>query len=249
MTRPATAVAIIPVRVDSKRLPRKALLAESGQPLFLHTWERARDASRFEAVYVATDSDEVTKAAEAAGAAVIQTSPEARTGSERCAEAAVGLDCDLVVDIQGDWPEIDPADLDRLVDALATGSAPTATLATPLTDPEAIANPNVVKVVPGLDGNALYFSRCPIPHSKGERTHPTRRHIGVYAFTRDVLLTIPDLPSSGVAEIESLEQLRFLENGIAMQVLDTDHAPWGIEDGDDYRAFLQRLAQREGPRS
>lgn len=249
--RPAAnhpAAAIIPVRLDSQRLPRKAMLAESGKPLFLHTWDRAVAAEAFDGgVFVATDSDEIAAAGEAAGAHVIRTSPEAPTGSERCAEAVRSIDPNVghFVDIQGDWPEVDPADLNALVTALRRGDAPTATLAAPLdpSDRARIEHPDVVKVVRDRAGNALYFSRAPIPHLRraGEATYPILRHIGVYGFTRAALLSIPDLPSSGLAEAESLEQLRFLENGISMQVLDATGCPWGIESRPDYDAFLQRI--------
>lgn len=240
--RALAAVAIIPVRVGSQRLPGKALLADSGRPLFLHTWERATLAKQFAASYVATDSDEVAHAAEAAGARVVRTSPECRTGSERCAEAAKGLGADVgfIVDIQGDWPEVAPADLDALVATLRAGGAPTATLAAPLVDDARFADPNVVKVVRGLNGNALYFSRAPIPHSDEPRV-PRLRHIGVYGFTREALRRVPSLPSSGLAETESLEQLRFLENGLQMRVLDATGDPWGIETRADYDAFLRRM--------
>jgi 3-deoxy-D-manno-octulosonate cytidylyltransferase len=238
------AVAIIPVRVGSQRLPGKALLAESGRPLFLHTWERAVAARSFAASYIATDSDEVAAAAEAAGAPVLRTSPECQTGSERCAEGAatLGPEVGFVVDIQGDWPEVAPSDLDALVATLRTGAAPTATLAASLRDEDAFLNPNVVKVVRGREGNALYFSRSPIPH--GAAPHQRLRHIGVYGFARDALATIPSLPSSGLAETESLEQLRFLENGLRMRVLDATSEPWGIETREDYDAFLTRLRAR-----
>lgn len=241
---PRSAVAIVPVRLGSQRLPGKAMLAGSGKPLFLHTWERAVAATKFEAVYVATDSDEVTAACESAGAKVLRTSPTPRTGSERCAEAALQLPdkFGVVVNLQGDWPEIDPADLDGLVDCLRGYKAPTATLAVRLADDDAahFADPNVVKVVRGIDGKALYFSRAAIPFPRDRTDLPRLRHVGVYAFTREVLRKIPKLPSSGLAECESLEQLRFLENGIAMQVLDARGAPWGIETRADYDAFLQR---------
>lgn len=249
MTRRApTAVAIVPVRLGSQRLPGKAMLADSGRPLFLHTWERAVAAQRFAASYVATDSDEVAAAAEAAGAPVIRTSERCRTGSERCAEAAatLGPEVGFVVDIQGDWPEVAPADLDALVDCLTAGLAPTATLAAPLAEARA-ADPNVVKVVRALSGDALYFSRATIPFAAGTggTAPPVRlRHIGVYAFTRDALRRVPDLPSSGLAELESLEQLRFLENGLAMRVLDATGDPWGIETTADYDAFLRRRRER-----
>ena len=250
MTRTARAAAIIPVRVQSQRLPNKALLSDSGQPLFLHTWEQARRAECFEEVYVATDSDAVADAATAAGAALLRTTDKPRTGSERCAEAlaSADLDVDIIVDVQGDWPEIAPDDLARLSSAVADG-APTAPLAVPLADQALLDNPNVVKVVRGQDGNALYFSRACIPHPHAGTAGGWLRHIGVYAFTREVLLRIPDLPSSGLAETEGLEQLRFLENGISMQVVTTDHEPWGIETASDYQEFLRRLTSPGGTRS
>ncbi|MEZ5963839.1 MAG: 3-deoxy-manno-octulosonate cytidylyltransferase [Planctomycetota bacterium] len=235
-------MAILPVRVDSRRLPRKALLAESGQPLFLHTYAAARGAASLAAVYIATDSDEVAAAAAAVGAPVIRTSARPRTGSERCAEALTHVaDADVVIDVQGDWPEVDPGDLDRLVASLADGRLPMATLAAPLRDGAAFTDPNVVKVVRRRDGHAMYFSRAPIPYGADAHDYPVLRHIGVYGFTRPALAGITDLPSSGLAEAESLEQLRFLENGIPMLVLDAQGDPWGIETRSDYDGFLHRL--------
>jgi len=237
------ALAIIPVRVGSQRLPGKALLRESGQELFLHTCDQAKQARNIDRVVVATDDDVVEAAAKRAGYGVVRTSPACRTGSERCAEAAQAIPCRAVLDIQGDWPEVAPRDLEAIVDQLLRGEAATNTLCVPLTDPEVAANPNVVKVVRGLDGRALYFSRAVVPFVK-EGRYPLRRHIGVYGFQREVLLRIPPLPSSGLAEAESLEQLRFLENGIPMHVLDAAGDPWGIETRSDYDAFLQRLSAR-----
>ena len=245
------AVAIIPVRLGSQRLPGKAMLDESGQPLFLHTWQRAVESRRVAGgVSVANDSDQVAAAAAHVGAKVLRTSETPRTGSERCAEAAAQLPGSVgaIVDIQGDWPEVAPDDLDALVDCLRRGRAPTATLAVGPTDETRFADPNVVKVVRGLDGNALYFSRATIPFPRDESPLARLRHVGVYAFTREVLARIPELPSSGLAEAESLEQLRFLENGIAMQVLDARGEPWGIETRADYDAFLARRNAMRGRR-
>ncbi len=243
--REVQALAIVPVRVQSQRLPGKALLAESGQPLFLHTCDRAKQAANVDLVCVATDADEVEAAAAARGYHVVRTSPACRTGSERCAEAAAAIRCRAVLDIQGDWPEVDPRDLEALVAQLLGGDAACNTLCAPLTAPDAIADPNVVKVVRGLHQRALYFSRRAIPFVK-EGTFPTLRHIGVYGFLRDTLLRVPRLPSSGLAEAESLEQLRFLENDIQMHVLDAQGDPWGIETRADYDAFLRRLRAGSG---
>lgn len=234
------ALAIIPVRVSSQRLPGKALLRESGKVLFLHTADRARQARNIDLVCVATDDDQVDALARAAGIAVARTSPTPRTGSERCAEALRQLDADVILDIQGDWPEVDPRDLEALVAQLLAGQARCNTLAAPLTDAAVAANPNVVKVVRGGNGKALYFSRACVPFVK-EGPFPLWRHIGVYGFDRATLAAVPDLPSSGLAEAESLEQLRFLENDIPIHVLDAHGDPWGIETRADYDAFLERL--------
>ncbi|MCU0864722.1 MAG: 3-deoxy-manno-octulosonate cytidylyltransferase [Planctomycetes bacterium] len=234
------ALAIIPVRVGSQRLPGKALLRESGQELFLHTCDQASKARNIDRVVVATDDDVVEAASKRRGYQVVRTSPACRTGSERCAEAAAAIPCRAVLDIQGDWPEVEPRDLEAIVDQLLRGEAVTNTLCVPLSDPEVITNPNVVKVVRGGNGKALYFSRAPIPYVK-EGPFGLLRHIGVYGFARDTLLRIPALPSSGLAEAESLEQLRFLENDIPMHVLVAQGDPWGIETRSDYDAFLRRL--------
>jgi 3-deoxy-manno-octulosonate cytidylyltransferase (CMP-KDO synthetase) len=234
------ALAIVPVRVQSQRLPGKALLRESGQELFLHTCDQARKARNIDRVCVATDDDRVEEVARAHGIAVVRTSPACRTGSERCAEAAAAIPCRAVLDIQGDWPEVLPRDLEAIVAQLLAGKAACNTLCAPLSDSRVIADPNVVKVVRGLGGQALYFSRSPIPYVK-EGPFRVLRHIGVYGFARDTLLRVPGLPSSGLAEAESLEQLRFLENGITMHVLDAAGDPWGIETRADYDAFLERL--------
>ena len=241
------AIAIIPVRVDSRRLPGKALLAESGKPLFLHTCEQALLAECFDDVLVATDDERVVEAAGSAGITPILTSDRPRTGSERCAEVATELNAGVFVNIQGDWPEVDPGDLRNLVDIMNSEEREhaCATLAAPLTDPLRIDDPNVVKVVRGHDGEALYFSRLPIPYDRTDGNNRSLlRHIGVYAFTRSALLSVPDLPSSGLDEREGLEQLRFLENGIPIAVLDAACDPWGIEFRADYDAFLRRNAQR-----
>lgn len=237
------ALAIIPVRVGSQRLPGKALLRESGQELFLHTCDQAKLAGNIDRVVVATDDEIVEAAAKRKGYGVVRTSPACRTGSERCAEAAAAIPCEAVLDIQGDWPEVAPRDLEAIVAQLLARTAVTNTLCVPLREQAVIDNPNVVKVVRGRTGKAMYFSRSPIPHGQ-HANYPVLRHIGVYGFERQTLLRIPPLPSSGLAEAESLEQLRFLENDIPMHVLDAAGDPWGIETRADYDAFLQRLATR-----
>ncbi len=239
---------MIPVRVESQRLAGKALLRETGQPLFLHACQQAVAAGCFERVLVVTDSEEVLRAAEQAGVAAARTSDRPRTGSERCAEALTALDEDIgyVVDVQGDWPEVDPEDLRRMVETLAAGGARCVTLAAPLDDQDKFLDPDVVKVVRDLSGRALYFSRSPIPYMRAASEGPRLRHVGVYGFDRQTLLSLPKLPSSGLDHTEGLEQLRLLENGISITVLDAQGDPWGIESREDYAAFLEREAVRTG---
>jgi 3-deoxy-manno-octulosonate cytidylyltransferase (CMP-KDO synthetase) len=239
------AVAIVPVRLGSQRLPGKALLADSGLPLFLHTWRQTVAAGCFDQCLVATDNDEVEAAAKAHGAPVVRTSERCRTGSERCAEASRRLEARAIVDVQGDWPEVESQDLRALAQALLTGRTSCATLAVPLADPAKALDPNVVKVVRALDGHALYFSRQPIPHQKdGAPAPPRLRHVGVYGFHKEALLRTTELASSGLDEAEGLEQLKWLENGMRILVLDGHGEPWGIETRADYTAFLARRRGR-----
>ncbi len=242
---------MIPVRLGSSRLPGKALLRDTGSPLFLHTVRRAQAAQRLSQVYVASDAPEVLTASEQEGVPALSTSDRPRTGSERCAEAlstpGVQGEPEIIIDVQGDWPEIDPEDLDRLVQALEEDpSAQVATLACPLDGPEDLASPHVVKVLTRPDGQALYFSRAPIPGTKEgpqclRHWEAARRHVGVYAFRREALLSLPRLPESRLEQLEELEQLRWLEAGWRILVLHTDKRPRGIETLEDYKAFLLRV--------
>ncbi|MBK8099733.1 MAG: NTP transferase domain-containing protein [Planctomycetes bacterium] len=159
-TRSTPALAIIPVRVGSQRLPGKALLTESGKELFLHTCDQAKKASNIDRVVVATDDDTVEAAARRHGYDVVRTSPKCRTGSERCAEAAVAIPCRAVLDIQGDWPEVAAQDLEAIVAQLLEGRAVCNTIARRLDDPAMQQNSNVVKVVRGGNGKALYCFRA-----------------------------------------------------------------------------------------
>ncbi len=246
------AVAIIPVRLGSTRLPGKAMLQESGTPLFLHTVRKAQGTRSLSMVYVATDAPEVMEVSEKEGVPALLTSKRPRTGSERCAEAlcsdSVKGNPEIIIDVQGDWPEIAPEDLDRLVHALIQDpEAQVATLACPLDGPEDLSSPHVVKVIARRDGQALYFSRAPIPGTKEgmqSLSHwpSAKRHIGVYAFRQKALLDLPKLPESPLEQLEELEQLRWLEFGWRILVLETEQRPRGIETLEDYQAFLARCS-------
>ena len=217
------AVAIIPARFQSTRLPGKALALIGGQPMVWHVAERTRRARGLARVIVATDDARIAAAVEASGAEAVLTRPEHPSGTDRLAEVAAQLDAPIVVNVQGDLPLLDPVMVEQLVARLrAEPALPMATLASPIHDDAEWRSPHVVKVVAGAAGRALYFSRSPIPHDRDGTRAPGEplgwRHIGMYAYRRDVLLRLATLPPSPLENRERLEQLRALENGIAIGV-------------------------------
>jgi 3-deoxy-manno-octulosonate cytidylyltransferase (CMP-KDO synthetase) len=221
----ALAVAIIPARFDSTRLPGKALALIGGRPMVCHVAERTRRARGLERVIVATDDARIETAVRAMGAEAVLTRREHPSGTDRLAEVVAGLDAAIVVNVQGDLPLLDPLMVERLVERMrAQPALPMATLATPIRDDTEWRSPHVVKVVAGGDGRALYFSRSPIPFDRdGTRAASEAigwRHIGMYAYRRDVLLRLAGLPPSPLERRERLEQLRALENGIAIGVVE-----------------------------
>jgi 3-deoxy-manno-octulosonate cytidylyltransferase (CMP-KDO synthetase) len=238
-------LAIIPARYASERLPGKPLLRETGRTLLEHAWRRVREARGVGAVRVATDDARIADAVRAFGGEAVMTSAGCRTGTDRVAEAAAGCDAGLVLNVQGDEPEIPPAALEALIGRMARDDAPMGTLACPLDDPAAFADPNKVKVVTDGRGRALYFSRAPIPHRRGgaDGAAPAGAllHIGVYAYRPAFLQTFAGLPSTPLERAERLEQLRALEHGHAIAVAVFDGPPWGgVDTREDYEAFVRR---------
>jgi 3-deoxy-manno-octulosonate cytidylyltransferase (CMP-KDO synthetase) len=226
----ASAVAIIPARFQSSRLPGKALAMIGGRPMVCHVAERARRARGLARVIVATDDERIRAAAASVGAEAVMTRADHPSGTDRLAEVARGLDADVVVNVQGDLPLLDPGLIEALVARLAAEpDLPMATLAAPIHDEAQWRSPHVVKVVVGCDGRALYFSRCPLPYDRDGRRAPGEpfgfRHIGLYGYRRDVLLRLAALPPSPLEERERLEQLRALEHGIAIGVVEWTGEP------------------------
>jgi 3-deoxy-manno-octulosonate cytidylyltransferase (CMP-KDO synthetase) len=238
-------LAVIPARLGSTRLPRKVLLRESGKYLFQHVVERVAAARCFDAVILATDAEEIAEAARSVGIESRMTSPDLASGTDRV-RAVVGSipTAEIILNVQGDEPELEPGDLARLVEALEKGREPVVTLATPLRAGEDPSDPNGVKVVASAEGRALYFSRAPIPYLRGSGRR--LRHLGVYGFLREALEGFSAWPRSPLEEAEGLEQLRFLEHGIPVRVLLTDASPRGIDTRADYDRFLARLQAAEG---
>jgi 3-deoxy-manno-octulosonate cytidylyltransferase (CMP-KDO synthetase) len=244
----ARIVGIIPARYESKRLPGKMLLDLAGKPLIVHTLERARKAKLLELVLVATDDERILNAVTAAGGEAVMTAATHRCGSDRAAEVASGLECDLVVNVQGDEVLIEPDIIDATAQLLLDhAEADVGTMACPIRTADEYTDRAVVKAVFAPGGEALYFSRAPIPHSKrGDLSPgvPAHRHIGIYSYRRDFLLRYATLPPGPLELAEDLEQLRVLEHGGRIVVGVTDeHTRVKIDTEQDLehaRALLCR---------
>jgi 3-deoxy-manno-octulosonate cytidylyltransferase (CMP-KDO synthetase) len=219
---PVEIVGVIPARFSSTRLPGKALVEIEGVPMVVRAWRQAVKAHVLSRVLVATDDERIARAVVAAGGEAMMTSPAHRSGTDRLAEVASIVSAGIYLNVQGDLPFIDPADLDALAAPMrADEGIAMATLATPIADADEWRNPNVVKVVCDARGDALYFSRAPIPWPREGAAPPTGalRHIGVYAYRRDFLLRFAALQPGALETLEQLEQLRALERGFRIRVM------------------------------
>jgi 3-deoxy-manno-octulosonate cytidylyltransferase (CMP-KDO synthetase) len=213
-------LAVVPVRMAAVRFPGKPLEHLDGRPIVEWVYRAAEACESFDEVVVATDSDEIVACVRGFGGAVELTRDDHETGSDRVAEVAERRpDADVVVNVQGDQPFATAAMLEVLVAPYVAGESPDmTTLACPLGDARDVADPNVVKVVHGVGGDALYFSRSPIPHVRDGGPVPALHHIGLYAFTRATLLRFRDLEPTPLERLERLEQLRALEHGVRIRV-------------------------------
>ncbi len=245
----ANVLVIIPARFGSSRLPGKPLASIAGKPMIQHVVERVRRAQLVKSILVATDDERIKKAVEAFGGQAILTRPDHRTGTDRVAEVATHVDAEIYVNIQGDEPLIDPGTVDAVVSAmLEDDSVQIATPCTAITQPNEIMDPNVVKVTRDFDGNGLYFSRAPIPWVRDTKTTVAARHwkhIGLYAFRRDTLLEFPTLPPGELEHIEQLEQLRWLENGFRIRVVETDYDAVSVDVPADIER-VEKLLRQQG---
>jgi 3-deoxy-manno-octulosonate cytidylyltransferase (CMP-KDO synthetase) len=246
------AAIIIPARYGSSRLPGKPLLRETGKYLIQHVYEQAVQARHADAVWVATDDQRIARAVESFGGRVLMTRPDHASGTDRVAEAAARLPCDLVVNLQGDEPLIRPDALDYVLDLLLRcRHADMATLAVPLRSLQQYHDPNCVKVVIGDEGQALYFSRSPIPFVRDGQPdfqhQPFQffQHIGLYAYRRDFLLHLARTPVCPLEQLEKLEQLRVLALGRRIQVGVVREHAFGIDTPEDYQRFVAWYRQQQ----
>lgn len=252
MSRQLSSAIVIPARLQSTRLPRKLLLRETGRSVLEHTYESASRARKPQTICVAADHAEIEAEVHAFGGNVQMTDPAAACGTDRVAEVAQGLQADIIVNVQGDEPELSPDAIDTAIALLEENSdAVMSTLATPIREQSQLVDPACVKVVLGQRGNAIYFSRSPVPCDRDSgdvrfpRDPPVHyQHIGLYAYRRDFLLEFAAMPPSPLEQIEKLEQLRALEAGHTIVVGVVDEPTVGIDTPEDYQRFVERMRNR-----
>lgn len=242
------ALGVIPARLASTRLPRKVLREIAGKPLIVHVWEAAKRSQELADVLVATDSHEVVAACAGFGVPAVMTSPDHPSGADRVWEVAQSRAADVYVNVQGDEPLITPGHIARLIAPFRERpNTQVSTLKIRLRPDEA-ENPNVNKVVCAADGRALYFSRYPVPYDRDGAGAARFKHVGLYAYARAALDAFHRLPPSPLEMTEKLEQLRFLEHGIPIVVVETDEPTIGVDTEADLRAVEARLARRSAQR-
>lgn len=245
-------VIVIPARYDSSRLPAKALLNETGKYLVQHVYEQALLVKKIERVIIATDDERIMQAVASFGGDAIMTRRDHPSGTDRIAEAAQNIAADIVINLQGDEPLLNPAYLELLNELMINDpSAEMATLAVPIRNEETYHNPNAVKLVRDSAGNALYFSRSPIPYVRDAlpdfQAEPPRflHHLGLYAYRRDALMKFTTLPPHPLEESEKLEQLRALGNGWRIRVGIVPQAGHGVDTPADYARFVAEYRRRQ----
>lgn len=233
---------VIPARLASSRFPGKVLAQISSKTMLQHVYERASRARYLSSTIIATDDDRVYQVARSFGANVRMTRADHLSGTDRVAEVASSENAEIVVNIQGDEPLIDPDAIDAaILPMVHDPDVMMGTLKKRIADPREITDPNVVKVVTDRQGDAIYFSRCPIPFVReGPDTHPRHfKHIGLYTYRRDFLLGYSALPVGPLEQAERLEQLRALENGFRIRVVETEYESLGVDTPED----LQRVSR------
>ena len=246
------ATVVIPARYGSTRFPAKILASSTGRPLVQHVVDQALQCNRVGQVLVATDDARIADALAPFGTQVVMTSPDHQSGTDRIAEVArnlTGPDSQIIVNVQGDEPEIEPSIIDGLIALLEDGesTADMATAATPFPPGADVNDPNLVKVALGLAGRAVFFSRSVIPFRRDadfEGNSAYHLHLGIYAYRRDFLLRFASWAPTPLEMTEKLEQLRVLEHGGTIRVLTVNRASHGIDTAEQYEAFVQRMSRQ-----
>ncbi len=240
-------IAIIPARFASTRFPGKPLVEINGKPMVQHVYERAMSSELFQRVIVATDDERIQSTVLGFGGEAVMTNSSHKSGTDRCGEAICGVNesFDIVLNIQGDEPFIKHEQLEELVNLFKSTPAQIGTLKKELSNSEDVFNPNIVKVVSGIDKRALYFSRNPIPFVRDFEQkdwlfkQKFYKHLGLYGYRTDVLQELVKLAPSELEKSESLEQLRWLENGYSIFISETKYESIGIDTPDDLKKYIK----------
>ncbi|MCP4707338.1 MAG: 3-deoxy-manno-octulosonate cytidylyltransferase [Planctomycetes bacterium] len=236
-------IAIIPARFASTRFPGKLLAKKTGKYLIQHVYEQVCQAQSLESVLIATDDPRIACACDEFDAPREMTRSDHQSGTDRIAEVAKSLRADIIVNVQGDEPEIDPKNIDRVAELLKNDIyADLATLSAKFNKGEDLSDPNIVKVVTNQKNHALYFSRHSIPFIRdASNNNIHRKHIGIYAYRREMLLRLSQMPPTPLEQAEKLEQLRALENDMVIAVADVEHHAVGIDTPEQYEEFVKRM--------
>jgi 3-deoxy-manno-octulosonate cytidylyltransferase (CMP-KDO synthetase) len=240
---PAKVVAVIPARYASTRFPGKPLADLAGRPLIEHVYRRVTECRAVGTVVVATDDERIRRAVEAFGGRVQMTNAAHVSGTDRVAEVARGLECELVVNVQGDEPLIEPGMIEQAIAPFTRASVQIATLRRRIDDPADFLNPHVTKVVVDRDGHAVYFSRTPIPyHRDAGAPLEAWKHVGLYVFRRRFLLDFARMAPTPLERLEALEQLRALEHGVRIAVVETQHDTISVDTPEDLERVRRIVA-------
>ncbi|WP_332695106.1 3-deoxy-manno-octulosonate cytidylyltransferase [Halalkalibacter lacteus] len=226
-------VGVIPARYGSTRFPGKPLALINGKPMIQRVYEQVKKSTELETVVVATDHEDIKKVVEAFGGTAIMTRTDHETGSDRISEVTQKVEGDFYVNVQGDEPLIRPELIDALVQAAKESPEAVVTAKTAIKHLEDVSNPNVVKVVTDKNGFALYFSRSATPYNRSGLEHTYFKHLGLYGYPKDVLNKFVELPPSDFEKIEVLEQLRLIENGFSIKVVETQYDAVGVDTPED----------------
>lgn len=241
-------IVVIPARYGSSRFAGKVLARETGKYLVQHTYERALCAKSVDQALIATDDERVMAACAEFGAACVMTSAAHQSGTDRIAEAVADVDVDIVVNLQADEPEIDPAYIDQVAGLLINNpDASMATLLAPFETADDVANPNIVKCITETAGKAIYFSRSVMPYNRDNagvgNIGDYKRHLGIYAYRKDFLMKYTTLEPSFLEQREKLEQLRAIENGYTILTAMVEKAWDGVDTEEQYQAFVERMTK------
>ena len=243
-------VIIIPARLDSSRLPKKVLLDLKGKTVIQRVYEQCLKVKNVDGVYIATDSIEIKEVCETFTNNVIITKSTHKSGTDRIGEAVSAIDCDIVINVQGDEPFIEPSLIEALVNSFSNSEISMSSAMSKINNVKDLQNTNVVKVVTDLHNNALFFSRSLIPFPRDVKEISTAnevleesqffRHIGIYGYRKDFLLHFVNLEQSYLEKVEKLEQLRALENGFKIKMIEANSSLIGIDTQEDYEEALKK---------